>query len=282
MIGPVDPCRDLRPHFAAIVSGHADGRELLRLSDHLAEGCAACATELDALSVVFLDHALGFEAHALPPGLVDRVVAAAERQPQDAPEDVLPWPRENELRFLRWMLGFAALAVAAVGLWGFRIRADRDAATEALADAERRQVQQGALAAARGDTARQAAALFDPTARVIDLRGTEGRGTRLAVVKGGAAVIVSDLPEAQPGRAWLWWARGRSFLPIGVLPWRPPGVGAQLHTLSTPVPLPPDGRFVVSVESDGDPPLSPAGPLLFTGDPAPAATTGDGQPLTAP
>lgn len=268
MIGPVDRCRDLRATMPLVAAGIADGRDVLRLSDHLADGCASCASELERLQQRFFDHPAGEPGATLPSDLIPRIVDRARAQPQDAPEDVLPWPRERELPFLRGLLVLAGITVAAVGLWGWQIRAARDAAQAQIAHvAGRLQLAEGAVDDARSkqqEATERANLALSAETLVFDLIGPDVRARVVAPSAASPGVFAATRwpPRGTDGQIILWMRRGGDHLPLTRMPFA--GSDGAVPPISLPigVPLQEDAHLILTLEAGDLVPQAPGERIL--------------------
>jgi hypothetical protein len=271
-MNPVDRCRDLREALPDYAAGLADDGFALRVQDHPAEGCPHCAAEIDALTLAFL--AIPLQG---PPedGAALDVLARAEKaiagQPQDRPEDVLPWPRDRENGLLRALVLLFAVALGLAGLWaGWDQRARR----EVIQDRDRAETQ---ARRASGDYR----VLRERSERAVGWLELSMRAdaptARLREPGGGLAIgrVVQDpdtprilvalhrVPGLPSGDVLALWAQGlEAPFPLGSLPPPLPDGRVGPVALDLPAPVPAGTRLVVVQQSRGATPASPGPPLV--------------------
>ena len=116
----LERCRDIAPHLRAYALGQVDEAQSMRVQLHLAEGCVACATSLEEMTVRFHMAALPEEPVDLAEDFSARVVAAASRVEQESPEPVVVYPQTPERALLWTLLALSFLMVSVVAFWGHR------------------------------------------------------------------------------------------------------------------------------------------------------------------
>ncbi|MCS7006951.1 MAG: anti-sigma factor [Gaiellaceae bacterium] len=156
--------------------------ERTRFERHLEE-CARCRAELAELRPVTVQLAVAASGPVPPARLRERILDAA-RSEAEAP--ALPRRSQRASRALVAVAAAAVAAAAAVGVWASGLRADLDAARQAL-ERERDLT----------------AVLADPRARSVALAAGEGR---LVVSPDGQAVLVlPGLPPIASGSTYQLW-----------------------------------------------------------------------------
>ncbi len=236
---------------------------------HLAS-CAVCAAEVKALAGV-----AGALPHALPqvdppPGLRDRVLAAA------AAARVRPEPTAGEgsrRAFNAGWLAAAAMFVAAAGLgiYAATLRQRLDGVEIQLADALtrlNRSEQQVAVAVKSVEAAEsRMAVLTAPDLLQVDLAGQppapQARGRAFLSRARGLLFAANALPPLPAGRIYqLWYLTPTVPVSAGLLQ---PDVGGQIVTaFQPPADLVQPSGFAVSIEPAGGVP-APTGALYLAG-----------------
>jgi anti-sigma factor RsiW len=162
-----------------------DAPERARFEAHLA-GCDRCSSELDALRGAAMSLAFVDESIPPPPGLRDRVLAAA----RDEGQNVVPLRSRRSLAVSVAAVVAVAASAAAVGfgIWAATLH--------------------HSLASERAATK----VLRDPLARHIPLRGTRGE---LVVAPSGEAVLTVGLPKPPKGNTYEAWVASPAVRPAG-------------------------------------------------------------------
>jgi anti-sigma-K factor RskA len=246
-------------HAAAYALGALDGEERAQFEEHLAGGCAACATAVRELCETVADVARDVPP-MIPPAhvkaeLMRRVAATASS-------------RSGRRHWLRWGLATAA-AVIGVSAFVAGLVASR---YEARIGAMARET-----AAIRADLRRQDAALrdrlaisqavidllLDPATRVVGLRGLgpnpEAVGRVVWHDTAGGHLFVANLPPPPSGKIYELWT-------IGAGPPRPAGLFKVDASGRASQPIPPTRSpvqvFAVTLEPEAGVP-APTGPMVL-------------------
>src|SRR5918992_4185270 len=187
-----------------------DPDERRAYEDHL-EDCERCQEELEAFWEVGATLAVAASGPAPPVGLRDRIVSAAQAEPQV----VVPFaPRRSRVvPVLAGAAAVAAVVALAAGIWATQLSSDLDETRLAL------------------ERQREAAALLaDPGSRTVALEAGQGR---LVVGSDGRAVLVlEDVEPAPEDMTYVAWiVEGEA----------PPAAGAFQGSEETDVVGPLDG-----------------------------------------
>ena len=211
-----------------------DESERRAFEEHLSR-CARCTDEVDALREAAAELAYAVEAPAPPDALRERVLGAVRADRAR----VVPLRRRVMLPAAIGAAAAAACAAIALGLWAASLRSSLES--------ER---------AARGAEARAFEVLAATGARGIPLSG--GNGTLVVAPNRRAALVLSSLAPAPPGKTYeAWVVVGGDPKPAGLLEG---SRRAAVIALERPVP---EGAIVgVSVEPKKGVD-EPTGPMLF-------------------
>lgn len=113
----IDRCRDLREHLVPFVMGATERSVELRLELHLAQGCAACATEIQALQEAWYYLPLGLPPQPLLEGSAQLLSRNIGARPQEFVEVPIVYPDTDERRLLVTLLVLFGVALFAAALW---------------------------------------------------------------------------------------------------------------------------------------------------------------------
>ncbi len=272
-MNPVDPCRALHERLPDYAAGLADASFGLRVADHLAEGCPRCAAEIDDLTLAFLQIGVPAELPPLPDGLLDKLPALAARQPQDRPEDVLPWPRERENGLLRALVVLFAIALGLAGLWGAWTQRGHHELRRAREQADSQVRRVSADYRTLRDRSERAVSWLElamtPGAPSAELVGSAaGVAGRIVLDPGKPRVLISlwGVPALATGDELALWAeRDAGPFPLATLPPRQPEGRIGPVAIDLPGPLQAPVRLMVLQQAKGAAPESPSGPPLLIG-----------------
>ncbi len=114
----LDRCRDLREHFVPFVVGNAPRSVELRLELHLAQGCAACASDIDDLQTAWYAIPLSMPPQPLLDGAPALLARNVGSRPQEMVEVPIVYPETNERRLLVTLVILFGVALFAAALWG--------------------------------------------------------------------------------------------------------------------------------------------------------------------
>jgi anti-sigma factor RsiW len=200
-----------------------DAPERARFEAHLAS-CDRCSSELDSLREAAMSLAFVEESIPPPPGLRERVLAAAREEGQN----VVPLRSRRSLAVSAAAVVAVAASAAAVGfgIWAATLHhslANERAATKVLRD---------------------------PLARHIPLRGARGE---LVVAPSGKAVLTVGLPKPPKGNTYEAWVATSVVRPAGTF-------GGGTTTLKVRVPR--GAQVMVTLEPAGGTSSPSAKPLL--------------------
>ena len=178
---------DVHELTAAYALDALDEREQREYEEHLA-GCERCRVELAELTETASLLAYAVEAAPPPPALRQRILDVVH---EEGTTVVSLRPRRPALYALAAAAAAAAVIAVAVGLWAASLNGKLNDQRDALH------------------------LLSDPHARVVDLRGADGR---LVVASDGkAALVTRGLGAAPPGKRYeIWVVEGKTPRPAGL------------------------------------------------------------------
>ena len=257
-----DRYRDLVP-LAAL--GALDGEDALEFRRHL-DTCASCQVELAALERVAAAIGTSVDPLPPPPGLRQRVLAAAGTP-------LSPTAAIRPPRAFPWLatLATAAAVALALGLLVTREELQRERArARALAaevDRTRRELAdvQDALAEAR--SVRDL--VVQPDSRLTLLAGlAPAPGARARIIWNAstrqAVLIAFGLRPSAPGQAYEVWVIGESKRPVPAGVFQPAADGTALVKLPPVEETARPRTFAVTVEPAAGS-ASPTGPMVLAG-----------------
>lgn len=275
-----DRCEDLRPHLVSWMAGTADKQVELRIRLHLSEGCAGCATELDALYRAF--HAVPLASPPQDLGeqgaeLLARKIAAL---PQNERQEPVVYPETDGRKLGTVLLVLFAIALVVAALWGRQQGRDLDQALSRVAFEESRTRQVSGdyqdLRQRAGRVEAHLDALTDPAVTSHDVpAGPNGARLRafVGLERGMLTLASTGLSEPEAGQTHrVWWLQGEVWTAVGELP----GGRVRVTTLTLPEGAALPARLQVSTEAAGAPSDQPGGALVLAGELLP------GQPWADP
>jgi anti-sigma-K factor RskA len=228
-----------------------DGPEAEAVELHLLE-CPRCRAEVaEHREVAALLGNVGTQA---PEQLWDRIAASLEEAPPDlgvgAVSELRPPRRAIRRRLVVGLAGIAAAAALVIGLLAFQVhRLDNRVNTLAQATP------------GHGLSQVATAAVLDPQARRVDLRGAQGSQSVEGVVlpNGNGYLVKVDLHPLSSGQTYQLWAmRGTRQISLGVLGGNPQQAAFSLGSPSGASTL------AVTVEPSGGV-TSPTSPAVVSG-----------------
>ena len=239
---------------------------------HLAS-CAECRRDIRDAAVVCEGLGRAVEQREPPPGLRERVLAAAAATPKADParRDSSTAPRAGGSRGLPvWMLAAASLAAVALGLYAWTLH-NRLKATEAeLQTTQSRlttfETQMTELRRATSETSQAEEVITAADTVRVDLAGQppapQATGRAFWSPSRGVVLTASNLPELPVGRVYqLWLVTDSRKISAGLL--RPDGAGHMRGVARTPSAIEPKA-FAVTIEPEGGVP-APTGAMYLLG-----------------
>jgi anti-sigma factor RsiW len=210
---PRGPMEDEELHeLAALYALDALDPEDERVFERHLSGCERCRREVESLRDAAGALAYVADPAEPPPGLNQRILAAARAERVAA---VVPLPRRLRLRAAPAIAAVAACAVIGLGIWAVSLSRSLD----------------------REQTARRRdmPALELLSRRDVRIAQLSGRNGALLVTSDGeAALILSGVPRAPAGKAYEAWVVGRGRpQPAGLFPGGP---GRPVARITRPVP----------------------------------------------
>jgi anti-sigma-K factor RskA len=239
---------ELRELVSAHALGALDAADVRSVEDHL-EGCAACRASYDAAIETAAALALSVPAADPPPGLRDRVLAAArsDRHPAIATATV-PRRRRRFVEIFTPSRNLAAAFALAAGLLGVLYLGARQDVRDLEAQAEATRLVAGALS--------------QPGSRVVALEGPGGSGGAVVLAADRRPVVVAGLLEAPPGKVWEVWTipAGGQPVSVGLLH------GGDDHAVELDGAIAPGSTVAITIEpDDGLHHAGPTGAIALSG-----------------
>ena len=257
--------------FAALAEGYVLGTlseaEVRRFEEHAA-GCATCSQTVRDLAAVGEAMARSLPQQAPPPGLRDRVLAAATTQPQEKRHtDVLLVKTRRMVP--AWYAAAAVLVAAVAGLMAWQYRSEGNALRAALSAGEQRVARlEDQIRVLRTDAATSAqtgSVLTAADLRRIELAGQaaapNAAGRVFWSATHGLVFAATNLPPLPPGRVYQLWIVADAPISAGIA--RQQGTGFNVTTPTT-TPAPTPKAFALTIEPEGGRP-APTGPMFLLG-----------------
>jgi len=220
----LDRCRDLRPQYPAYVVGTTDKNVELRIQQHLGDGCASCAGELEGLQEAFQAVPLATGPQPLLDGAAGLLARNIAGTPQAVQIEPIVYPETNERRLLITLLILFGFALGAAAFWGRAQLEELDDARTLVALERVRtrdavaQYRQLEGRAQRIETMLDA--VSDPRVSSHDLRPGAGGARARAFVDGDARSLALSVTELTGEAPFVvqWVAADDASTDLGALP----------------------------------------------------------------